>query len=102
VQCGLCAGTCPEQAITLEPRLWLADEGRARKELRVLHEAPPAHCIQCGKAFGTAPAVEAMVAKLSGHAAFAGDGARRLRMCADCRVVAMFTNPNEVKITDLR
>jgi ferredoxin len=102
VQCGLCVGTCPETALSLEPRWWLADEGRARRQPRVLHEVAPAYCVQCAKPFGTAPGVEAMVAKLSGHAAFAGDGVRRLRMCNDCRVVAMFTNPNEVKIGDIR
>jgi ferredoxin len=34
VQCGLCATTCPEKAITLQPRLWLADGGKARARRR--------------------------------------------------------------------
>jgi ferredoxin len=45
--------TCPEHAITLEPRLWLADAGKARKQCRVLNEAEPFCCIRCGKPFGT-------------------------------------------------
>jgi ferredoxin len=101
VQCGLCATTCPERAITLEPRLWLADEGRARKQPRVLYEQPPYRCVSCGKPFGTAKAVEAIVARLAGHAMFQGAAARRLRMCNDCRVTDMFTNPDETRITDL-
>ncbi len=102
VQCGLCAGTCPEQAITLEPRLWLADEGRARKATRVLHEAAPFACVRCGKPFGTAKAIENMLAKLAGHAAFQGAAAERLKMCGDCRVIDLHTNPNEIRITDIR
>jgi ferredoxin len=101
VQCGLCVKTCPEDALQLDPRLWLADEGKARKTARVLHEAEPFHCIQCGKAFGTLRAIEAVVAKIGQHPAFAGEQGRRLRMCSDCRVVAMFSNPNETRITDL-
>ena len=101
VQCGLCAKTCPEDAIRLEPRLWLADGGKARKALRVLHESEPFHCIKCGKPFGTLRAIESMITKVGSHAAFAGDAAQRLRMCSDCRVVDIFSNTNEVKITDL-
>ncbi len=101
VQCGLCVGTCPEDALKLLPRLDLSDGGRARRQPRVLHEAEPALCIQCSKPFGTLRAIEAMIAKVGNHPAFEGDGARRMRMCSDCRVVAMFTNPNEVRITDL-
>ncbi len=101
VQCGLCVTTCPEDALRLEPRLWLAGEGKARKEMRVLNEAEPFRCIECGKPFGTLRGIEAMVAKIGQHPAFAGDQGRRLRMCSDCRVVAMFSNPNETRITDL-
>ena len=101
VQCGLCEKTCPEQAITLEPRLWLADEGKARKAARVLHEVEPFQCIRCGKPFGTLRAIETMMAKLAGHAAFQGAAAERLKMCGDCRVIDLHSNPNEVRITDL-
>lgn len=101
VQCGLCASTCPEQAITLQPRLWLADEGRARKSARVLNEAQPFACVRCGKPFGTLRAIEMMVTKLAGHSAFQGAAAERLKMCGDCRVIDIHTNPSEVRITDL-
>jgi ferredoxin len=101
VQCGLCASTCPEHAITLQPRVWLADGGKARKAARVLHEVEPFHCVRCGKPFGTLRAIEAMAAKLAGHTAFQGAAAERLRMCGDCRVIDMHSNPNEVRITDL-
>jgi ferredoxin len=101
VQCGLCKTTCPEDAITLEPRLWLADAGKARKVARVLHESEPYRCIKCGKGFGTLRAIEQMIGKLSLHSAFQGAAAERLKMCSDCRVVDLYSNPNEVKITDL-
>ncbi len=101
VQCGLCATTCPEAAITLVPRLWLADGGKARKAARVLHEVAPYCCIRCGKPFGTLRAIENMLSKLSGHSAFQGAAAERLKMCGDCRVIDIHTNPNEMRITDL-
>ncbi len=101
VQCGLCASTCPENAITLEPRLWLADAGRARKAPRVLAEMEPYRCVRCAKPFGTLLAIENMLTKLAGHAAFQGAAAERLKMCGDCRVIDLHTNPNEVRITDL-
>jgi ferredoxin len=101
VQCGLCATTCPEDAITLVPRLWLADQGRARREARVLHEAEPFRCVKCGKPFGTLRAIENMLLKLGAHPAFQGAAAERLKMCSDCRVIDIHTNPGEVRITDL-
>ncbi len=101
VQCGLCATTCPENAITLQPRLWLADGGKARGAPRVLHEAEPFACVRCGKPFGTLRAIEGMIAKLAGHAAFQGAAAERLKMCGDCRVIDIHSNPNELRITDL-
>jgi ferredoxin len=102
VQCGLCERTCPEQAIRLEPRLWLADGGRARKQPRVLNEVEPYRCIRCGKPFGTLKAIEAMMGKLAGHSMFQGAAADRLKMCGDCRVIDIHTNRDEVKITDIR
>ena len=101
VQCGLCQTTCPENAIELQPRLWLADEGRARRQARVLHEVEPFRCIRCAKPFGTLRAVESMIAKLGAHPAFEGRAGERLRMCGDCRVVDLHSASDELRITDL-
>ena len=101
VQCGLCVTTCPESALSLVPRLWLADGGKARKAARVLHAVAPYACIRCAKPFGTLKAIEAMLGKLAGHSAFQGAAAERLKMCGDCRVIDIHTNPNETRITDL-
>jgi len=98
VQCGLCATTCPEKAIALQPRLLLGDE---RRQPRVLHEAQPYQCIRCSKPFGTLKGIEVMLAKLSGHAMFQGEALERLKMCGDCRVVDIYTNPRETRISDL-
>ena len=101
MQCGLCATTCPESAITLQPRLWLADAGKARKSARVLHEVEPYRCVRCSKPFGTLRAIENMLTKLAGHSAFQGVAAERLKMCSDCRVIDIHTRPDEIRITDL-
>ncbi|MBK7060871.1 MAG: 4Fe-4S binding protein [Rubrivivax sp.] len=101
VQCGLCASTCPEQAIRLLPRLLLADGGRARKSPQVLNEAQPFACVRCGKPFGTLKGIENMIAKLSGHSAFQGAAAERLKMCSDCRVIDIHSRADELRITDL-
>ncbi len=101
VQCGLCASTCPEDAITLVPRLLLADGGKARRQPRVLNEAEPFRCVRCGKPFGTLRAIELMIAKLSGHSMFQGAAAARLKMCGDCRVIDLHSDPGEVRITEL-
>ncbi len=98
VQCGLCATTCPEDAITLVPRLLI---GPARKELRVLNEMPPYSCVRCNKPFGTLKAIEGMLGKLSGHAMFQGAALERLKMCGDCRVIDLYSAQNETKITDI-
>ena len=101
VQCGLCATTCPEDAITLQPRLWLAEGGKARKNPRVIAQAEPYCCIKCSKPFGTLRAIENMMNKLAGHAAFQGAAAERLKMCSDCRVIALHSSTSEVRITDI-
>ena len=85
VQCGLCATTCPENAITLAPRLSLAPEAR---EPRVLNEAAMFKCIVCAKPLGTEKMIAGMLGKLAGHSMFAEPGSLdRLKMCADCRVI---------------
>ena len=101
VQCGLCETTCPEDAIRLEPRLWLADDGKARKQARVLNEAEPFCCVRCAKPFGTLKAIESMLVKLGGHAMFQGRAAERLKMCGDCRVIDIHTAQDELRITEL-
>ena len=85
VQCGLCASTCPEDAVTLVPRLSFAE---SRNNIVTLNETQPFACISCGKEFGTLLMVRNMLARLSGHSAFSGHP-ERLEMCGDCRVIAM-------------
>lgn len=86
VQCSLCRLTCPERAITLEPRLVL---GRSWNERQVLKEEEPFTCVRCGKAFGTRSSIERIASRLVGHPMFA-DASRLnlIRMCEDCRVIA--------------
>lgn len=85
VQCGLCAATCPEKVITLEPRL---DFVHAR-ERQIIKEEEPFACIRCGKDFGTRSSVNAIVGKLADHPMFQrGPGIQLLQMCEDCRVIA--------------
>jgi ferredoxin len=97
VQCGLCEKTCPENAITLTPRLLLTE---AARQPAILNEAQPYHCIRCNKPFGTLQMIENMVSKLSLHGAFAGN-INRLKMCSDCRVIDMMENKQETTIVDL-
>ncbi len=101
VQCGLCASTCPEAAITLKPRLLLADGGRQRRQLQVLNEVEPFCCVRCAKPFASPKAIELMLVKLGAHAMFQGAARERLQMCSDCRVIAMHSNPSEVRIDQL-
>jgi ferredoxin len=85
VQCGLCEGACPEDAIRLEAR-FLYDPN-VRQETRVLNEEEPFCCVVCGKAFATGSVIEAMRTKLEGHWMFQDEASRRrLEMCDDCRV----------------
>ncbi len=67
----------------------------------MLNEAQPYACIRCGKPFGTGKAIESMLARLAGHSMFQGAALERLKMCADCRVVDLYSAPDELKITDV-
>jgi ferredoxin len=99
VQCGLCATTCPENAIALVPRLSLVPEAR---EPRVLNEAAMFRCIVCAKPLGTEKMITGMLGKLAGHSMFAAAGSlERLKMCADCRVIDMMKNEPGVDIRDV-
>lgn len=98
LQCGLCANTCPEQAITLTPRLLIKD----RRHERVLKVAEVFCCTACGKPMGAAPTILNMMSKLSGHSMFATPEARaRLAMCGDCRVVDLINNEKSTKAWEM-
>jgi ferredoxin len=98
VQCGLCADTCPENAIALVPRLSFAE---SRKQPVLLNETQPFHCIRCSKPFGTLRMIESMLARLASHPAFAGN-LDRMKMCGDCRVIDMMQPQDEMQVTSLR
>ena len=99
VQCGICAATCPESAISLSPRLSLAPEAR---EPRVLNEAAVFKCIACSKPLGTEKMIAGMLEKLAGHSMFAAPGSLdRLKMCADCRVIDIMKHERSVDVRDV-
>jgi len=82
--------TCPENAITLAPRLLLA--AQAKQEV-MLNEAEPYNCVRWRQALRHAQDGGQHAGKLTGHSMFADGGAlKRLQMCADCRVVDMMEN----------
>ncbi len=89
IQCGLCRATCPEDAITLRAGLHLEAAAGARK---TLHEEPPFACIACGRPFGVRLSIERTLERLAEHPLLAADSklARRVKMCADCRVIDQF------------
>jgi ferredoxin len=98
VQCGLCEKTCPEKAISLVPRLLLTNQAKAEI---VLNRAEPFNCVRCGKPFGTRQMIESMLGRLNTHSMFASSvSLSRLQMCADCRVIDMMENRQEMKIVD--
>jgi ferredoxin len=99
VQCGICAATCPEDAITLVPQIdftaWDAPK-------RVMKEEEPFACTGCGKPFGTRSTIERLQARLSSHWMYSGsEGEKRrelLTLCDDCRterVVVEGLDPHE-------
>ena len=99
VQCGLCEKTCPEQAITLVPRLNLTPEA---KKPRVLNEAEILGCLRCGKPLGAKKMIENMFNKLATHSMFPDEASRnRIKMCADCRVVDLYSEEKPLDIRNL-
>ena len=89
VQCGLCASTCPESVITLEPGVSFEE---AAKQPAIIKEEEPFLCIRCQKPFGTKSSIEKIVAMLGEKHSMFQDGSAidRIRMCEDCRVVVQF------------
>ena len=86
VQCGLCKTICPENAITLDPRLNFGPDAKQPVEKKT---EEPFGCVRCGKPFGSRGSIAAIVGKLSGkHWMFSeGGAADKIMMCEDCRVV---------------
>ena len=88
LQCGICAATCPEKVIALEPQFNLTDSAMAAE---LVVEDTPFSCTQCGKPFGSTKSIERVIAKLSDHSMFQQTARTdMLKMCEDCRVEAMF------------
>lgn len=93
VQCGLCRNTCPEQVITLEPRLNFTDEARGAV---MLNQEDPFNCVRCGKPFGVERSIERVAEQLAGrHSMFLeGNRIERILMCEDCRVITEMEDRN--------
>lgn len=89
VQCGLCQATCPEKVIELVPQI---DFRAATARARTIKEEEPALCIRCHKPFGVKSTIDKVAAKLEGRHWMYPNANKRvdaIRMCADCRVIAM-------------
>ncbi len=93
VQCGLCANTCPEQAITLKPQLSF---GKQTLEQVSLHGEDPFECIECGRPFGVKSTIERIIEKLDGnHWMYTNsDNTKLVKMCDDCRTNAQYHDNN--------
>ena len=92
LQCGLCANVCPEKAVTLTPRLLISKA--ARQSPRIVAEAEPYACTDCGKQFATKAMIERSRAMMAGHPMFQGEQARLMTLCPDCRQRAMAGGPS--------
>jgi hypothetical protein len=91
----------PEDAITLVPRLLLADGGKARRQPRVLNEAEPFRCVRCASrsarcARSSRWSPSSPVTRCSRAAPPSG-----CRCAGDCRVIDLHSDPGEVRITEL-
>lgn len=89
VQCGLCKATCPEKVIDLKPQI---DFRQTAASPRIIKQEDPFPCIRCGKPFGVRSTIERVISKLEGkHWMYKNAGPRldAIKMCEDCRVVAM-------------
>lgn len=86
VQCGICVTVCPEQALTMKPGLAVQDAFFTEK---IVSQAEPASCKECGKIFGTRKALEKVMAILSSKSMWDSDD-DLLSYCEDCRVVNLY------------
>ena len=95
VSSGLCANTCPEQAITLKAQLSF---GPQTLEQSSLHGEDPFECIECGRPFGVKSTIECIIEKLEGnHWMYTdSDNTKLVKMCDDCRISAQYTMPTHL------
>jgi len=93
IQCGICSTTCPEQAITLNPRLNLNNDALGQK---TLHTEEPFECISCKRPFGVKSTIERIVSKLENNHWMYQDSKKLelVKMCDDCRVNAQYHEEN--------
>ena len=82
VQCGICEAACPEDAITLVPRIAFAE---TRRGVQLLHEGELARCPQCDAAFISASLLDASIAKTASLMPLTPEAEKRMRLCFDCR-----------------
>ncbi|MEF1309077.1 4Fe-4S dicluster domain-containing protein [Vibrio mytili] len=101
VQCGLCDKACPENVLTLVPRMnW---DKEARQKPVVIHEEKAAECLRCHKPFAPQSMIDMLQNKLRGHSHFTDEAAiNRIAMCEDCRVVDMFESMAEDPMKQLK
>jgi len=86
VQCGLCQATCPEDVMTLVPRI---NFDTSKVASRILKEEEPFCCIRCGKPFGVKSSIERVMATLKDkHWMYKGSPSKLdiIKMCDNCRV----------------
>lgn len=86
VQCGICVEICPEKALTLQPGLSLHIDFFQEK---VLAQAEPVTCLECGKVFGTQESLAKVMAVLTAKNLWDSDD-DLLNYCDTCRVVKIF------------
>jgi len=88
VQCGICSATCPETAITLDPRYNLAP---TVMQPVTLNEDEPAECTCCGKPFAARGMLDRVRETLGGkHWMFkTEERVALLSMCESCRLEAL-------------
>jgi len=83
VQCDACRAICPEQAITLVPRV----SGSSAAVRKVLVQDEAALCVRCGRPFGGRRAIEGVIARLRRITPeLPTRELDRLRACDACRV----------------
>ncbi|CAM3169079.1 4Fe-4S binding protein [Vibrio rarus] len=89
VQCGLCEGACPEDALNLTPRMnW---DRSSRTTVATINKDEPALCLTCQKPFAPKSMISMLQTKLKDNSHFSDDAAiRRIAMCEDCRVADIY------------